>query len=70
MTDESFSDKPSRRYKWHNKETGITVIKHKRQKGGGLPYVVKSRYGSSTYDLRGMSVYQRNAWRRRALEGF
>ena len=70
MTDETYLTKSNRRYKWRNDETGITVIKHKRQKGGSLPYVVKNRYGSSTYDLRGMDVRQRNSWRRKALEGF
>ena len=70
MTDETYLTKSNRRYKWHNPETGVTVIKHKKQKGGGLRYVVKSRYGSATYDLRGMDIRQRNAWRRRALEGF
>ena len=68
--DEDWKTKSKTRMKWHNKETGITVIKHKKQKGGGLPYVVRSRYGSSTYNLKGMDVNARNAWRRRALEGF
>jgi hypothetical protein len=63
--DEDWKTKAKARMKWRNEETGITVIKHK-----GLRYVVKNRYGSSTYHLKGMSVGDRNKWRRRALEGF
>ena len=63
--DENEQTKAKTRMKWRNEETGITVIKHK-----GLRYVVKNRYGSSTYHLKGMGVQERNEWRRQALEGF